>query len=72
MPRLTDRGDAEASLERREVELRDWMRENAPYCTTDQRHLETGTPEQAYWRYGYLIAMRDVLALLKKTSTPDR
>jgi hypothetical protein len=29
----------------------------------EQRHLDPGTIERAYWHHGYLAALRDVLAL---------
>jgi hypothetical protein len=41
--------------------LRDWLKENAPECCEEQRHLDAGTPERVYWHYGYLCALRDVL-----------
>jgi hypothetical protein len=49
--------------------LTGWLTENAPYCETSQKHLETGTVEQAYWHYGYLCASRDILALLSRPSS---
>lgn len=45
-----------------------WLLENAPYCTADQRHLDENTVERAYWHYGRLGALRDVLALLNPPS----
>jgi hypothetical protein len=44
--------------------LTHWLAENAPYCETDQKHLDLGTLEQAYWNYGYLCGVRDVLSLI--------
>jgi hypothetical protein len=41
--------------------LRDWLKENAPECCEEQRHLDAGTPERAYWHYGYLCALHDIL-----------
>jgi len=41
--------------------LRKWLKENAPECCDEQRHLDAGTPERAYWHYGYLCALDDVL-----------
>lgn len=26
-----------------------------------QRHLNAGTPERAYWHYGYAVAINDIL-----------
>jgi hypothetical protein len=45
-----------------------WLTENAPDCERSQKHLEEGTTEQAYWHYGYLCAIRDVLAVIDRRS----
>jgi hypothetical protein len=52
--------------------IREWMAEEAPYVTTDQRHLDEHTPERAYWHYGYQAALGDVLALLEGTPIQER
>ncbi len=44
--------------------LTKWMKENAPECSKEQKHLDHGTVERAYWHYGYLSALRDILRLL--------
>ena len=44
--------------------LTQWLGEKAPYCETDQKHLDPGTLEQAYWNYGYLCGLKDVIALI--------
>ncbi len=31
-----------------------------------QRHLDEGTVERAYWHYGYMVALRDVLRLWRR------
>jgi len=46
-----------------------WLADNAPYCETSQKHLDQGTVEQAYWHYGYVCAIRDVLATVGPEST---
>ena len=53
-----------AALEQRVAELQKWLQESAPECFSDQTQLDEGTPERSYWHYGYLVALRDVLALL--------
>ena len=45
-----------------------WLSENAPYCESAQKHLDQGTPEQAYWHYGYLCALRDVVSVIQQKS----
>lgn len=46
-----------------------WLAERAPYCQDSQKHLDHGTIEQAYWHYGYLCAIRDILAIVDPEST---
>jgi len=48
--------------------IREWMAEEAPYVTADQRHLDANTPERAYWHYGYQTALADVIALIEGRS----
>ena len=40
-----------------------WLADNAPYVSSDQKHLDADTPERAYWHYGYRAALLDVLRL---------
>lgn len=56
--------DFGAVLKRAE-ELKDWLAREAPEVAVDQKHLDHGTSEQAYWHYGYCCALRDVLRLLE-------
>lgn len=44
-----------------------WLAENAPYCESSQKHLDEGTMERAYWHYGYVCAIRDILAIVEST-----
>jgi hypothetical protein len=46
-----------------------WLTEHAPYCESSQKHLDAGTVEQAYWHYGYVCAIQDVLAIIDSEST---
>lgn len=57
-------------IEKRIVELSDWLKEEAPHVGSDQKHLDAGSIECAYWHYGYLIALRDVVGLSGCTETP--
>jgi hypothetical protein len=52
--------------------IREWMAEECPYVTADQKHLDANTPERAYWHYGYQAALGDVLALLEGTPIQER
>lgn len=53
-------------IEHRANGLTDWLRDNAPYCAADQYHLDEGKPERAYWHYGYMVACKDILRLLRR------
>ena len=54
-----------SALEHRIHGVAVWLDDAAPYAQFDQRHLDTGTPEQAYWHLGYVAALRDALQLLR-------
>jgi len=54
----------------RSDELRDWLATHAADAATEQRHLDEGTPERAYWHYGYVTALQDVLRLLATGDQP--
>ena len=56
-----------ALLRQRRDGIRQWLDEQAPYATSDQRHLDASTPERAYWHYGYQAALTDILDLLTPT-----
>ena len=62
------RGDPRQEIQERYDALRRRLREGAPDITEEQAHLDLGTREQAYWQYGYAVALRDVLKLLSRTS----
>lgn len=53
------------TLDRRIVELRAWLQENAPDTVERQIHLDANTSERAYWHHGYLVALLDMRELLK-------
>ena len=54
----------EEALDDRIRSITDWLREAAPDIGDEQRHLDEGGAEAAYWHYGYLMALRDVRRLL--------
>lgn len=43
---------------------RGWLREN--------KHLDSDTPQRAYWHAGYMAALADVLELLGEGTAPKR
>jgi hypothetical protein len=56
------------ALSERVAELKRWLAENGSYCESAQKHLDNGTVEQAYWHYGYLCALQDVVKAIHVTS----
>jgi hypothetical protein len=55
-----------ALLELRRDNLLGWVDDEAPYTAADQKHLDQGTPERAYWHHGYQAALTDVIELLSR------
>lgn len=51
-------------LHERAVQLTEWLQNENPECFTEQKHLDEGSAERAYWHFGYLSAVNDVLRLL--------
>ena len=58
------------TLESKRDDLVKWLESHGPECENEQRHLDEGTGERSYWHFGYLMAIKDVLALLGNASTP--
>ncbi|WP_189048789.1 hypothetical protein [Aliidongia dinghuensis] len=52
------------AIDQRIGDLTEWLNENSPYCFADQAHLDENSRERAYWHYGYLVALMDVVKLL--------
>ena len=62
--------EATALLEKRRDDTAEWLRDTAPECGREHKHLDEGTEARAYWHFGYLMALKDALALLGGTNTP--
>jgi hypothetical protein len=60
------------SLKTRIAAIRTWLADEAPYVTTDQKHLNEHTPERAYWHFGYQAALADVLRLAEEDISQKR
>jgi hypothetical protein len=60
-----------SAIQARLQAIREWMAEEAPYATADQRHLDANTAERAYWHYGYQAALGDVLKLIERNSNQE-
>jgi hypothetical protein len=57
-----------ARLDARIASLTGWLFQESPDCFSKQKHLDKDSVERAYWQYGYLCALRDVLRLLTENS----
>lgn len=53
-------------FERRRDAQREWLRVNHPDVFEEQKHLDAGSVERAYWHYGYTVALGDVLRFLER------
>ncbi len=50
-------------LVQRRDKIREWLAGKGAH-TNEQKHLDTDTPEQAYWHHGYQSALDDMIELL--------
>lgn len=59
------------ALTKREADLKKWLADHRAEIEP-QAHLEANSREQVYWRYGYVIALRDAINLLQKKLTANQ
>ncbi len=59
------------SISERADQLAGSICENSAECIGEQRHLNEGSRERAYWQYGYMIALRDILRFLADSEKPE-
>jgi len=52
------------ALVRRWAGMENWLSTVAPEVSAEQRHLDDGSAERAYWHHGYVSALQDVIRLL--------
>ena len=53
-----------ALLKRRRDGIREWLADEAPHTAVHQKHLETASPERAYWHHGYQAALNDIMTMM--------
>jgi hypothetical protein len=41
-----------------------WLEQNGRGCFDKQKHVRSGTKEEIYWRYGYMVALMDIQRFL--------
>lgn len=52
---------SEADVKKMHDDMKEAVQDNFPLCFVDNAHLDASTPERAYYHYGYLAALADVL-----------
>lgn len=69
-PTLQDAPSLTERLEQRISGILEWLKENAPEISEEQKHLDAGSAERAYWHYGYAMALRDIRSCLPGKNAP--
>lgn len=70
MATASDSVSAASIVVKRIFEIQQWVLKVAPHVFEQQKHLDEGSPERAYWHYGYLCALNDVLEKLTAMPSP--
>jgi hypothetical protein len=58
--------DGPDKVQARINEISKWLRENYPEIRSEQKHIESGTSERGYYMYGYMMALIDIIEVLKR------
>jgi hypothetical protein len=62
--KTSDRGPDR--IEMRVNEIATWLMKNHPEVFREQKHLGKETSERAYYMFGYMMALKDVIEVLKR------
>jgi hypothetical protein len=54
----------EAALEQEIAELGGWLAAQGLDMRSDHAHVDEGSRDRLYWRYGYYIGLKQALAML--------
>jgi hypothetical protein len=54
--------EREVAIPNQEMDTLHWLKTKHPEVFLEQKHLDEGTPERAYWHYGRWSALKDVSA----------
>ena len=54
------------ALKSRKGGQRKWLHQDHVEVFREQKHLDGGSVERAYWHYGYMVALGDVIRLLER------
>lgn len=58
--RIAELTERQPIIEERLNAILEWLAENAPHIGAEQKHLDTGSAERAYWHHGYATALQDI------------
>lgn len=61
-----------AQVRNRIINIREWLRKEAPECFIEQRHCEEGTQERIYWHHGYMMGLSDALRFIIDSPPPNQ
>jgi len=59
------RGELETTISNRADELSQWLVQNAHWCLESESDLAGHPAERVYWHHGYMVALRDILQLMR-------
>ena len=51
-------------IDKREIEIKKWIFDNASEVLCDQKQLDEKSEARSYWHYGYAQALTDIRKLL--------
>lgn len=54
----------EAVLQRKIAELGEWLEAQGLDLSSDHAHLDEGSRDRLYWRYGYFVGLKQALEAL--------
>jgi len=60
------KNDGPDKIQERIAEIGRWLTYNYPDITTEMKHLEKGSEARGYYMFGYMMALMDVISVLKR------
>jgi hypothetical protein len=64
-PSYEDLGELEATISSRAEQLSQWLVQNGHWCLETRFDLDGDRAERAFWTHGYMIALQDILQLMR-------
>ncbi len=62
-------GAAFARIEQLRLQIESFVLTECEQVVGAQEHLDEGTPARAYWHFGYMMALRDLLDIMSTSRT---